>query len=254
MRTEENNLAKYVKMSTESLIKGVKIANIVDCEEPKEKTAFKREVQNKYIARWPGRKMYGQFVREMPESVDKDRTWEWMRKSDLTVETEALTFAAQEQALRTNAVKFNIDRIKNSPLCRLCGEMSESVIHLVCGCKVLAQKECKKRHDNIARIVHWMLCGRYDLRRADKWYEHYPKGTLESESVKILWDMTINWDHYIEARSPDILIVEKSSRIALIIDIASSADCNVGEKENKKNGDASRSQKGAYEILEPKDN
>ena len=101
--------------------------------------------------------MYGQYVREMPESVDKDRTWEWMRKSDLKVETKALIFAAQEQALRTNAVKFNIDRIKNSPLCKLSGELSESVTHLVSGCKVLAQKEYRRRHDNIARIVHWML-------------------------------------------------------------------------------------------------
>ena len=201
--------------------KGVKIANIAHCEEPKEKNAFKREVQNEYIARWTGKRMYGQFAREMPESVDKDRTWEWMRKSDLKVETEALIFAAQEQALRTNAVKFNIDRTKNSPLCRLCGELSESITHLVCGCKVLAQKGYKRRHDNIARIVHWMLCGKYDLRRVDKCYEHYPEGTLESESVKILWDMTIQCDHYIEARRPDILVVEKSSRKALIIDIAS---------------------------------
>jgi len=97
-RTEGNNLARYVTMSTERLMKGVKIAKIIDCEEPKEKNAFKREVQNKYIARWTGKRMYGQFVREMPESVDKDRTWEWMRKSDLKVETEALIFAAQEQA------------------------------------------------------------------------------------------------------------------------------------------------------------
>ena len=67
-----------------------------------------------------------------------------------------------------------------------------------------------------------MLCGRYDLRRVDKWYEHYPEGTLESEPVKILWDMTIQCDHYIEARRPDMLVVEKISRKALIIDIASS--------------------------------
>ena len=41
--------------------------------------------------------MHGQFTREMPETVDKDKTWEWTRKGDLT-----LIFAAQEQALRTN--------------------------------------------------------------------------------------------------------------------------------------------------------
>ena len=52
--------------------------------------------------------------------------------------------------------------------------------------------------------------------------------------MKILWDMTIQCDHYIEARRPDILVVEKSSRKALIIDIASPGDLNVGEKEKKK--------------------
>ena len=59
--------------------------------------------------------MYGQFLREMPETL---RTWEWTRRSDLKVETEALTFAAQEQALRTNYIKFNIDQSVDSPLCR----------------------------------------------------------------------------------------------------------------------------------------
>ena len=62
--------------------------------------------------------MYGQFLREMPEIVDKNKTWKWTRKSDLKVETEALIFAAQEQVLRTNYVKFN--KSVDSPLCRMC--------------------------------------------------------------------------------------------------------------------------------------
>ena len=59
-------------------------------------------------------------------------------------------------------------------------------------------------------------------------------GVIENETVKILWDMTIQCDHYIEARRPDILVVEKESKKALIIDIASPGDCNVGEKESEK--------------------
>ena len=31
----------------------------------------------------------------MSETVDKDKTWEWTRKGDLKVDTEALIFAAQ---------------------------------------------------------------------------------------------------------------------------------------------------------------
>ena len=46
--------------------------------------------------------------------------------------------------------------------------------------------------------------------------------------------MTIQCDHHIEVRRPDILVVEKKSKKALIIDITLSGDHNVGEKENEK--------------------
>ena len=37
-------------------------------------------------------------------------------------------------------------------MCRMCGEKSESVGHLVSECSKLAQKEHKRKHDNVARI------------------------------------------------------------------------------------------------------
>ena len=60
----------------------------------------------------------------MPETNDKDKTSEWT-ESDLKVETAALTFSAQEQALRTNYVKFNIDKSVDSPLCRIVTKFQE---------------------------------------------------------------------------------------------------------------------------------
>ena len=58
-----------------------------------------------------------------------------MKKNDLKAEAEALICAPQEQALRTNYIKFNIDRTAESPLCRVCGGKGESVGHLIGGCK-----------------------------------------------------------------------------------------------------------------------
>ena len=63
--------------------------------------------------------MYGQFVREMPETKDEKETWHWLRKADLKVETEAMMYAAQEQAIRTNYVKHKIDKTAQSTLCRM---------------------------------------------------------------------------------------------------------------------------------------
>ena len=53
---------------------------------------------------------------------------------------------------------------------------------------MLAQREYKKRHDNIARNIHWELCGELDVDRANKWYEHQPEGVSRKGNTKILWD------------------------------------------------------------------
>ena len=55
----------------------------------------------------------------MSEKVYKNKTWQWLSRSDLKICTEALLCAAQEKAIRTNYVKSHIDRTSESPLCRL---------------------------------------------------------------------------------------------------------------------------------------
>ena len=63
--------------------------------------------------------MQGQFVWEMPDKVDKEKTWQWLSKGYLKIGTEALLGAAQEQAIRTNYIKRHIDKTSESRLRRL---------------------------------------------------------------------------------------------------------------------------------------
>ena len=186
---------------------------------------------------WKNKRMYGQFVREMPETTDEKETWCWLRKAELKVEIKAMLCAAQEQAnklcetIRTNYVKHKIDKTAQSPLCRMCHKKSETISHIVSECEKLAQKEYKRRHDNVARIVHWKLCGKYNLKRSEKWYEHAPEGVVENEEVKILWDVMIQCDREIKARKPHIVVVNKNERSCAIIDIPITGDIRVSEKE-----------------------
>ena len=46
--------------------------------------------------KWPEKRMYGQFVREIPEEIDKDLTWKWLVLNDLKVQTTARICTAQE--------------------------------------------------------------------------------------------------------------------------------------------------------------
>lgn len=99
--------------------------------------------------------MYDQFIREIPDPINKEKAWEWLGKSDLKVEMSTLICATQEQALRTNYPKDNNVKTANSALYRMFGEKGESVDHIVCEYKKLAQREYKRRYENIARIVYW---------------------------------------------------------------------------------------------------
>ena len=64
--------------------------------------------------------------------------------------TEVLICAAQVQALRTNNVKFDLDKSIQSPSLRLTGKIEESNLsHIVWECSALAQQECKRRHENV---------------------------------------------------------------------------------------------------------
>ena len=95
---------------------------------------------------------------------------EWFFKSGLKIRTEVLLCAAQEQAIRTNYVKHHINKTSESPLYRLCGEKGESVQHLVSGREKLAQKEYKRRHDNLANKIHWDVCKKNGLEHTEKRY------------------------------------------------------------------------------------
>ena len=63
--------------------------------------------------------------------------------------------------------------------------------HVVSECGKLVQTEYKGRDDNVARYIHWQLCGKCGLERANNWYEQKPERVVESENSKILWDFTI---------------------------------------------------------------
>ena len=127
-------------------------------------------------------------------------------------------------------MKHKIDKTAQSPLCRMCDKKSETISHIVSECEKLAQKEYKRRHDNVARIVHWKLCGKYNLKRSEKWYEHAPEGVVENEEVKILWDVMIQCDREIKARKLDIVVVNNNERRCAIINIAILGDIRASKK------------------------
>ena len=75
------------------------------------------------------------------------------------------------------------------------------------------------------------VVSQYDMSRSEKWYEDQPEGVVENEKCKILRDMAIQCDRRIEARRPDIVVVEKGNNKAIIVD---KGDHRVYEKVGEK--------------------
>ena len=84
----------------------------------------------------------------------------------------------------------------------------------------LHRKKYKRRHDRAGKIVHWELSRKCKFEARDKWYEHEPETVLENEGYKILWDFSIQTDHVIKARRPDLIVVDKKETSCKIIDFA----------------------------------
>ena len=95
VRLKENNLGLSLQGSNEMLLKGITVG-IVKTENLIEKEDFKKNSQNEFKNKWHEKRMYGQFVRKMPEEIDKDLSRKWLMQNDLKVQTEATICAAQE--------------------------------------------------------------------------------------------------------------------------------------------------------------
>ena len=135
-----------------------------------------------------------------------------------------MILSLQEQAFRTNWIKYSIDKTSETPLCRLRGDATETVGHIVSGCKKLAHREYRKCHDKVALRVHWEMRRKYGIECNDKWYDHQPLPTAENGEVRITWDMTIYTDKLLKHKRPDITLVYKDTQKWTLIDIAMPAD------------------------------
>ena len=112
---EERNINVYISQSQERLLKAAwERKNVDETETPKE---YKERIKRKRIEDWSGKQLHGQFKRETEDlSVV---SWNWIRTGELEKETEGLIFAAQDQALRTKAVKARIENQNISSKCRM---------------------------------------------------------------------------------------------------------------------------------------
>ena len=223
-------LKVYVHGSEERLIQAAR-GDKIDVLEAA--SVLKRPKKEKRLEDWEKKVLHGQYLRQTKQ-VRSDQCWSWLQNGYLKRETESLIVGAQNQSIRTNLVKAKIDKSQGDSLCRMCRKVDENIDHILL--VVVVNLHRRSRREGMTtweKIVHWKLARKCNFEAGDKWYEHEPESVLENEDYKILWDFSIQTDHVIEARRPDLVVVDKKER-SKIIDFAVPGDSRIEEKEKDK--------------------
>ena len=117
-------------------------------------------------------------------------------------------------------------------MCRLCGESSETVMHLSSGCPVLAKSKDQIRDDIVDKHIHWLFLKKYG-NSENEWYSHVPKVVTETDNgkVTIYWNTPIKTDRKVSHNRPEVVVIDREENMWYIVDFAIPMDHHEKEEE-----------------------
>jgi len=118
---EITKLAVYIDRKEDPLIQVVRThqhdtdsvvlqtARCLKTEVQKETRNVKESIAEKTKERWQGKRMHGQFPRNLEEKlVEIEQSYRWLKSGDIKGETESTIVATQDQAINTKYFKNKI--------------------------------------------------------------------------------------------------------------------------------------------------
>ena len=54
-------------------------------------------------------------------------------------------------------------------MCRICGQIQETIDHIVAGCPQLAKTEYLHRDNKAATYLHWNICNEMNIDTNEEW-------------------------------------------------------------------------------------
>ena len=115
--------------------------------------------------KWERKQLHGRFKRLI--NISHDKTWTWLRKGNITRETESFLMAAQNSAIRTNHIKARTDKPQQNSKRRLCRDRDEIINHIISEYGKLKQ-EYKARNDWVGKVINWEMCKKFKFDHANK--------------------------------------------------------------------------------------
>lgn len=187
---------------------------------------------------WGSKQLHGRFQNDLKsEAVDLKASLEWLRTGTLYPETEGFMLGIQDQVVNTrNYQKYIIKADIPTDSCRKCSTTQETVEHILSACQSLASSQYLERHNKVAIILYLEILKAYQITplNQDPYYKYKPPPVVESEDTRIYWDKGIITDQTVNHNRPDITVVDKKNRSALLIDVSIPSNNNMENKYAEK--------------------
>ena len=182
--------------------------------------------------------LHGKFPRLLEEPhIDKALTHQWIRDGQLYPETEGFVMAIQDRVIRTRNYEKHVLKIKTEDRCRKCGNIGETIEHIMGGCSALAETAYLGRHNQLAKLVHQQLGikhGLLDTKDTPPYYKYCPAPVLENSNTILYWDRPVLTDRTIDYNRPDIMLINILAKTAQIIEIGVPLTHNTKKTEIEK--------------------
>uniref|UniRef100_A0A669BY65 Metal transporter n=1 Tax=Oreochromis niloticus TaxID=8128 RepID=A0A669BY65_ORENI len=136
----------------------------------------------------------------------------------------------QSLTLSIKFIEAGVYHTRQDPSCRLCKDAPETLQHITAGCKMLAGRAYMERHKQVVGIVYRNICVEYgqEVLRS--------KGRSIMSRAKILWDFQMQMEKMGVANKPDIVVVDKQRKMAVVIPNGSYIRSKEHEKFEKYQG------------------
>ncbi|CAH2093003.1 unnamed protein product [Euphydryas editha] len=199
---------------------------------------IRKSIVNRHNEIWRNKQLHGQFPKKVLDqsNIDKELSFKWIKKQQISPSIESSIFAIQDQAVMTRQHQRDILEEPVDGKCRLCASKDETTQHIISGCEKLAGTYYVKRHNNLVQYVYWCLARQHKMEVSNLWW----KETLtqpqvkENNSAKIMWEIPVQTDVTITHNRPDLIYTNKENNKTYLIDVTVPSDYNIGAKEIEK--------------------
>lgn len=171
---------------------------------------------NRRYEKWHDLALAGRVLRSTG-SIDLVASFAWLKEGKLSSTAVRNVLAAQEGCLLT---KTHPSYTKHSTdtSCRACRSTAETIEHVISSCPKWLPNLYVDRHDSAARNIYYKICQKYGLSAP-----HYTQKVLpvqENDSVKLYWNQPVQTKTIIRHNKPDIIVFDKISKSATIVEFA----------------------------------